>query len=162
MIRFGETFFMASLGFLGACTGAQEVRSGVEAAVADSIVVYVDPTVELISILYRLADVHPFNTQSLPSYIADIDEYFKPYRNHQAIEAVGDLDPRRSRASPASLFSPRHSRSTRPTANSIRRSTRSYPESSGASRRSYRAWKASRELGHSTWAHPPLLHWELS
>lgn len=91
MFRVGETLLTACLGVLCACTGAQEVQSGAEAAVADSIVVYVDPTVELISTVYRLADVHPFNTRSLPSYIADVEEYFGPHRNHRAISAVKDL-----------------------------------------------------------------------
>lgn len=91
MIHVSETLPMICLGILGACTGPEDVRSDFDGAVADSIVAYVDPTVELLSTVYRLADVHPYNTQFFPSYIADIQEHFGPFRDHRAIEMVRDL-----------------------------------------------------------------------
>ncbi len=91
MIRVVETFFPVCVGFLCACTGQESVRSGGEVAAADSIVVYVDPTVEMVSTVYRLADLPPFNTQVLPSYIDEIEEYFRPFRDHRAVGVIRDL-----------------------------------------------------------------------
>jgi len=58
---------------------------------SDPITISVDPAVELISIIYRLAGMPQYDLRELPGYIADIEEHFRPFRNHRAVETARDL-----------------------------------------------------------------------
>ena len=46
----------------------------------------VDERVELMSIVFRLADNFEYNMNTLPAYSSDIDRYFGPYKNHPAVQ----------------------------------------------------------------------------
>src|SRR5438046_2918512 len=45
----------------------------------------VDPRVELLSIVFRLAGNSEYNMSPLKTYTADIDAYFSPYKEHPAV-----------------------------------------------------------------------------
>ena len=47
--------------------------------------VMVDPRVELMSIIFRLAGNPEYSRGRVPSYIKDIDDYFGRYKNHPAV-----------------------------------------------------------------------------
>ncbi len=55
------------------------------------IKVRVDPTVELFCTIHRLAKTGVDNTQELPGYIRDIENYFAPYGNHRAVDMAKKL-----------------------------------------------------------------------
>ncbi len=48
--------------------------------------VSVDPRVELISIIFRLAGNEEYSDCRIPGYDKDIKKYFKPYKNHSAVK----------------------------------------------------------------------------
>jgi hypothetical protein len=56
-----------------------------------AIPVYVDPAVELICTIYRLAGLNQYITHELPPYIDDVEERFGPWRNHRAVALAQDL-----------------------------------------------------------------------
>ena len=70
-------------GFMGCAEGPD--------ASSDPITLSVDPAVELISIIYRLAGMRQYDLRELPSYIDDIEEHFHSFRNHRAVEMTRDL-----------------------------------------------------------------------
>ncbi len=49
------------------------------------IVARVDPRIELLSIVFRLAGNPEYNMDQLPAYSADIGHYFSKYENHPAV-----------------------------------------------------------------------------
>ena len=51
----------------------------------------VDPRVELLSIVSRLAGYQEYSNCVIPRYVADIDSAFAPYKNHPAIEYARGL-----------------------------------------------------------------------
>lgn len=51
----------------------------------------VDPTVELFFTIHRLAETGVDETQELPGYIRDIENYFAPFRNHRAVLMAREL-----------------------------------------------------------------------
>jgi len=53
--------------------------------------VEVDPRVELLSIVFRLAGINEYSQGDVPSYLEAIDRYFAPYRNHPAIQLAREL-----------------------------------------------------------------------
>jgi hypothetical protein len=53
--------------------------------------VVVDPRVELMSIIFRLAGNPEYNQGRVPSYIKDVDEHFGKFRQHPAVEMAGNL-----------------------------------------------------------------------
>jgi hypothetical protein len=57
--------------------------------------VRVDPRVELMSLIFRLAGNPEYNQDRFPSYIQDIEKYFGTFRNHYAVQMALQL--RRSR-----------------------------------------------------------------
>jgi len=91
MARLTTTVLTIHLFFLSGCAGREDTSQSRETAQADAIAVHVDPTVELVATIYRLADVHPFNTQLLPSYIRDVEEHFGPFRDHPTVRVVQEL-----------------------------------------------------------------------
>lgn len=50
------------------------------------VVPHVDERVELLSIVFRLAENPEYNMNTLPKYSAEIDQYFAPYNSHPAIQ----------------------------------------------------------------------------
>jgi len=52
---------------------------------------HVDPRVELLSIVFRLAGNSEYNMSPLKSYTADIDAYFSPYKEHPAVALARKL-----------------------------------------------------------------------
>jgi hypothetical protein len=51
----------------------------------------VDPRVELMSILFRLAGNNEYTQGRVPGYIQAIDRHFAPYRDHQAVQLARQL-----------------------------------------------------------------------
>jgi hypothetical protein len=51
----------------------------------------VDPRVELMSIVFRLAGSGEYTQGRVPSYLEAIDRYFGPYRNHPAVQMAREL-----------------------------------------------------------------------
>jgi len=51
----------------------------------------VDPRVELLSIVFRLAGNSEYNMSPLKTYTADIDAYFSPYQEHPAVALARKL-----------------------------------------------------------------------
>ena len=51
----------------------------------------VDPRVELMSIVFRLAGNSEYTQGRVPSYLDAIDRHFGPYRDHKAIQIARDL-----------------------------------------------------------------------
>src|SRR2546422_8476988 len=51
----------------------------------------VDRRVELITIIFKLAGSEEFNPTHLPQYSADIDQFFGPQRNHEAVTLARGL-----------------------------------------------------------------------
>src|SRR6266705_4984051 len=52
---------------------------------------HVDPRVELLSIVFRLAGNSEYNMSPLKTYTADIDAYFSPYKDHPAVTLARKL-----------------------------------------------------------------------
>jgi hypothetical protein len=51
----------------------------------------VDPRVELLSVVFRLAGNPEYNMSPLKTYTADIDRYFSPYKEHPAVALARKL-----------------------------------------------------------------------
>jgi len=51
----------------------------------------VDERVELMSIVFRLAEANEYVTNKLPMYINEVDKYFEKYKNHKLIEYTKTL-----------------------------------------------------------------------
>jgi len=60
-----------------------------------NVKVTVDPRVELISIIFRLAGNREYNQCRMAGYIKQIKDHFGPYRNHPAVQLAADLRKRR-------------------------------------------------------------------
>jgi len=60
-----------------------------------NIDVSVDPRVELMSIIFRLAGNKEYNACKIPKYDKDIKKYFKPYKDHSAIKFAAELRKKR-------------------------------------------------------------------
>src|SRR5688500_9962428 len=59
-----------------------------QAAVAQPVRIDVDPRVELMAIVFKLAGSSEFNQNRFQPYIADIERHFGPLRTHPAIARV--------------------------------------------------------------------------
>ena len=59
--------------------------------VTRSLTVSVDPRVELISIIFRLAGNPEYNQGKFVSYIAAIEKHFGPYRGHPVVKLAASL-----------------------------------------------------------------------
>jgi hypothetical protein len=57
--------------------------------------VQVDPRVELLSLIFRLAGNPVYSQGKIPAYNADVDKHFNQFRDHAAVQLAGQL--RRSR-----------------------------------------------------------------
>jgi len=56
------------------------------------IPIRVDPTVELFSVIYRLADINQYNEMELPRYVEEVREFFGGFQNHRAVQVVKELN----------------------------------------------------------------------
>lgn len=56
-----------------------------------AIPVSVEPAVELVCVMYRLAEIRQYEVNALPRYIRKIEEHFGPHRDHPAIALVKEL-----------------------------------------------------------------------
>jgi len=56
----------------------------------DEILIRVNPTIELFSLIYRLAGVPQYTELLLPGYISEVENYFDPFREHAAIRFARD------------------------------------------------------------------------
>ncbi len=68
-------------------TGNQEKTE----AISSSITISVDPRIELFSTIHRLAETGQYNENELPGYIADVEAWFGPYRDHEAVQLAIQL-----------------------------------------------------------------------
>ncbi len=88
----GKLWFLVMLSlaamFLSFVTvaGSEETKP-----VASSLTVSVDPRVELISIIFRLAGNPEYNKGRMVGYISDIEKQFGPYRGHPVIKLAAKL-----------------------------------------------------------------------
>jgi hypothetical protein len=58
---------------------------------APRIAVTVDPRVELMSVLFRLAGNSEYNQGKVPSYVRDVDSHFGPFREHAVVSLARKL-----------------------------------------------------------------------
>jgi hypothetical protein len=62
---------------------------------APTLRIQVDPRVELLSLIFRLAGNSEYSQGKVPSYNEDVEKQFNPFRDHDAVKLAGQL--RRSR-----------------------------------------------------------------
>ena len=92
MNRARVTALILSLPGLLGCAAESDAGSDTGSALSsDPISVSVDPAVELISIIYRLAGMRQFDLRELPAYVGEIENHFRPFRNHRAVEMAREL-----------------------------------------------------------------------
>ena len=53
--------------------------------------VKVDPRVELMSIIFRLAGYPDYNQGRVDAYVQDVEEHFKDFREHPVVQAARKL-----------------------------------------------------------------------
>jgi len=56
-----------------------------------AIVVRVDPRVELVAAIFRLAGIAEYSESMLPAHVKDVDRFFGPFRNHEAVKLAAQL-----------------------------------------------------------------------
>jgi hypothetical protein len=61
------------------------------APIQPAVAPHVDERVELLSIVFRLADNPEYNMNTLPKYSADIDKYFAAFKDHPAVRMAGEI-----------------------------------------------------------------------
>jgi hypothetical protein len=62
---------------------------------AINIDISVDPRVELMSIIFRLAGHNEYNQCQIPQYDKDIETHFKPYKDHAVVKFAAELAEKR-------------------------------------------------------------------
>lgn len=60
-----------------------------------AVSVAVDPRVELVSIIFRLAGNKEYNRGRVPGYVKDVEEHFGPHKDHPAVKYASELRTRR-------------------------------------------------------------------
>jgi hypothetical protein len=80
-----ERAVLSCLGLLACAVCAQK-------AVAQAIDVRADPRIELLSIVFHLAGAEEYNQARVPSYVEDVDSWFKPFRDEPAIRRARLLE----------------------------------------------------------------------
>ena len=94
--RLEEDFYEKRDGEWSLYDDESEEEEGIELAeTAIPIDVRIDPRVELISIIFRLAGNREYSMCRIPSYNQDIEEHFGPYKDHPAIKFASELRQRR-------------------------------------------------------------------
>ena len=58
---------------------------------ATQVAAKVDPRIELISIIFRLAGNKEYNLDIIPSYVRDVTKHFGPFKDHPAIKFAAEL-----------------------------------------------------------------------
>ncbi|MFC1736453.1 DUF6768 family protein [Candidatus Hydrogenedentota bacterium] len=69
----------------------EEKEEEVAALPPISIDISVDPRVELLSIIFRLAQNPEYNKSSLESYVQDVDQHFEKFKGHPAVMMADEL-----------------------------------------------------------------------
>ena len=69
------------MGAMESCSPFRETGNGDTVAIS----IEVDPTIELISTIYYLADIPQYDERLLPRYFEKVDAQFGPYRGHSAV-----------------------------------------------------------------------------
>jgi hypothetical protein len=75
---------------LGMMAAAADTGSG-KGASPPNLQIVVDPRVELMSVLFRLAGNPEYNQGKVPSYIEDVEKAFGGLRNHPAVQKAAEL-----------------------------------------------------------------------
>jgi hypothetical protein len=103
----GDAFAILVLGVLtitpfhSACCkqrfAAGDIKATIREMRADAmdIDVSVDPRVELMSIIFRLAGNNEYKMCKIPAYDKDLETYFKPYKDHPAVKFAAELKKKR-------------------------------------------------------------------
>ncbi len=68
-----------------------EAVRGAQEQSKQSLTASVDPRVELMSVLFRLAGNHEYNQGKVPSYVRDVDAHFPAVRDHPAVKLAAQL-----------------------------------------------------------------------
>jgi hypothetical protein len=78
--------------WLGAGAGGAAAQAAAgESRAAPRIAVSVDPRVELMSIIFRLAGNPEYSQGRVPSYVEDVDSHFGPFRDHAVVKLARRL-----------------------------------------------------------------------
>lgn len=85
----GMRCFATALAVAGLAAGARAGQS-------PEVTVRVDPRVELVSIIFRLAGNPEYNQGRVQSYIDDVEAHFGKYRDHEVVRLARDLRNNRS------------------------------------------------------------------
>lgn len=86
---FGGIMFVLGLGPVAWLPGAGAATT--EKQTARPFTVSVDPRVELMSILFRLAGNGEYNQGRVPSYVQDVESHFGRFRDHPAVKLARQL-----------------------------------------------------------------------
>jgi hypothetical protein len=78
-------------GMLTGCVARMHTPAAPAVAQLDAFDVRVDPRIELLAIIFRLAGAQEYSMRSLPRYAAAIDTFFAPYREHGAVREAARL-----------------------------------------------------------------------
>ena len=90
---YGSFFVLLFLGlFLGWALSKNFGGAAEGPVIQADLPIRVDPTVELFSVLYRLAGINQYTERELPGYVEEVEEYFGAYQDHPAIQVVKDLN----------------------------------------------------------------------
>jgi len=82
-------FCLGAVIFLSSTLSCAEVSQS-----QPSITVTVDPRVELMCIIARLAGYDEYMTGEFPAYVADVDSFFSSFRNHDVVSFARTIRPR--------------------------------------------------------------------
>ncbi len=84
-------FRAVALSFVLVVTAATAAAQSTPPNPPNPLRIGVDRRVELITIIFKLAGSEEFNPTHLPQYSADIDQFFGPQRNHEAVTLARGL-----------------------------------------------------------------------
>jgi hypothetical protein len=89
MSAFSGVVLVLSLGSVVGALGAGSIAA--EKPSAPRITVTVDPRVELLSIIFRLAGNPEYNQGRVSSYVRDVDSHFGPFRDHPVVRLAAEF-----------------------------------------------------------------------
>lgn len=92
MLTIGPLPFLLSLTMSGVLVSATGAPAGAaKPSSPPPLRVQVDPRVELLSILFRLAGNSEYSQGKVPAYTEDVEKQFGPFRNHAAVKLARTL-----------------------------------------------------------------------
>ena len=83
-------YFLLYLGVIACASQGSEKE--IDAKAEHTIPICVDPSIELVCVIHRLAGTHQYHESQLPKYIRDVEGYFDPHRDHRAVHLARFLD----------------------------------------------------------------------